>query len=1452
MSDPREPGSDTVLVDVAPRIPGYRLVRLLGRGGMGRVFLCEDEGLGRRVAIKVISEGLCEDEEIIARFRREARAMAAVDHPNIARVYSIGEADGLPYFVMQYVEGESLAARIARSRRLELEAALHVVHQALDALEAAWERKLVHRDLKPANILMDRHNRAHLVDFGLARPVESAESVTLTKAGQMLGTPAYMSPEQVRGEDVDFRSDLYSLGVIFFEMLTGARPFAGPSSMAVVLQHLQEPMPSLRAQRPDLAPDVERTIRWLVSKDPVARPQSHEQLRGRLRKLLPLAPEEDEPTLRAVTSAALHPEITPRRDTAASTPTPSSRESREGERRQATILSADIPACSTLMREVDADSATAALSRVFDLIGAVVERYGGTLQEAGQDHLTAVFGFPSVLEDSPREAINAGIGIRDALRSFNRESGLQCRLAARIGIDTGFVVGGRIDQSGRQQLTLIGEPMEGAASLRDAATEGEIWVGSATRRYTERDFEFRPVRSAGGDGHRLVSQTERLHRALADDSGWFSGELIGRGEEMARLEVHLLQLLDGRGSIVSVVGPAGIGKSRLVAELRRVHSRKAVAFLRGRAIAIGEKLSFHPIADILKQWARITEKDTNAQAVQKLEAAVARTLAEGGDDVLPFIATLMGLRLGGRHAERLRGIEGDGLRKLLLKALRELLVAAARVRPVVIVLEDLHWADQTSVDFFLSLYRLALDHRILFLNVFRPDQEMTRGRVTQSLRMSLAAIYEEIHLEPLGPEECDLLARAVFGVKDLPPRVRSAVADKAEGNPFFLEEIGRALMEGGAVVRARGRLVVSDRMETLALPETIQDVLLSRIDRLEPETRHLMKVAAVAGRHFLCSVIADVAHDIDEQNERFEELERLGLVRRLQIEGETAYAFRHALTQEVVYGSIFAPQRASLHLQIADAIERRCQERLPEFYGMLAYHYTAAGDRERSEEYLIKAGEEAQRSAASGEALHFYRQAVGLCRTRADASLDPRKIATLEKSIALALFDHGQYGEALHYFDRALRFHGVRPRSGLLLVLSFAICFLDYLITVHLPGFRFRRTPTPDESESLRLYYRKLSALAQHDPERFFLESFVLARWLSRFDLRQVENGVGMFASSGNLLAWTGFSYYLSRRVLRLLADRIDDSEARTVISYRAAEITHAFFAGEWSTRPYDDQLVARALDLGEVFLTSNYVIFHGRLALEVGRLDEARTRAETLERIGQDLEHLYPRVLRAYLHSKTLLKVRLLPEAVAACDQGAHLAQESALSTLAFGLASLKAEALAHLGELDEAEDLLQQLDDSSRKRRLPRSYRGDYLVGRAVVDLMRLEGARGKGVERARGRAAVESCRQLRRNSAKVSSHRVEAFRLSGRLDWLAGNQRAAVRRWEASLAAGEVLGARLELARAYLEVGKRLCGPDSRMERVGSRSGADCLQHARGLLQEMGLAWDLAELEGVEERV
>jgi hypothetical protein len=272
--------------DDAPVIPGYRLVRLLGEGGMGRVYLAEDPDLGRRAAIKVVSRHRVDSEEARARFRREARALASVEHPGVVRVYGFGDAGGQPYLAMEYVEGESLADRLRRERALPVAEAVRIVRSVAEALAAAWEGGLVHRDVKPSNILLDRKGQVRVADFGLAKGTGGGSSdPTLTREGAVVGSPAYLSPEQARGLPVDFRTDVYSLGVVLYEALAGSPPFQGPTPADVVAQHLYAGLPALAARRPGLPAEVLRVVEWMTQKDPAQRPGSYPELLSRLTSL---------------------------------------------------------------------------------------------------------------------------------------------------------------------------------------------------------------------------------------------------------------------------------------------------------------------------------------------------------------------------------------------------------------------------------------------------------------------------------------------------------------------------------------------------------------------------------------------------------------------------------------------------------------------------------------------------------------------------------------------------------------------------------------------------------------------------------------------------------------------------------------------------------------------------------------------------------------------------------------------------------------------------------------------------------------------------------------------------------------------------------------------------------------------------------------------------------------
>lgn len=274
---------------VLPRLEGYREAGLLGRGGMGVVYLADDTVLRRTVAVKVISEPREESPVDRGRFLREARSMAAIEHPNVVRVYSFGEVGGRPYIVMEYVKGESLAARLRRGA-LPLGEACRIVREIALGLNAAWERRLVHRDVKPSNVLLDAGGRVHVADFGLAESVDTTDGGEGVPATGVVGTPQYIAPEQARGLQVDFRADIYSLGILFYELLNGTRPFEDAAATGLLQKHIQEPLPPMKPGQPEVPEAVRNLMIWMTRKDPAARPGSYRELLDALDRAAPPDP----------------------------------------------------------------------------------------------------------------------------------------------------------------------------------------------------------------------------------------------------------------------------------------------------------------------------------------------------------------------------------------------------------------------------------------------------------------------------------------------------------------------------------------------------------------------------------------------------------------------------------------------------------------------------------------------------------------------------------------------------------------------------------------------------------------------------------------------------------------------------------------------------------------------------------------------------------------------------------------------------------------------------------------------------------------------------------------------------------------------------------------------------------------------------------------------------------
>jgi len=321
--------------------------------------------------------------------------------------------------------------------------------------------------------------------------------------------------------------------------------------------------------------------------------------------------------------------------------------------------------------------------------------------------------------------------------------------------------------------------------------------------------------------------------------------------------------------------------------------------------------------------------------------------------------------------------------------------------PLVIIMEDLHWADTSSIELLESLLRLAGTQRILFINAFRPEFQETGERIIKTIREKLSVYYVELILEPLNEKNGEALITNMLKVSGGHHAVIGQIVQRASGNPFFIEEVVRSFIDEGAVVMKNGKFEVTEKIETIAIPHTIHDVLMARIDRLEEKTRNLVKVASVIGRNFFYRILSEAACTIQDIDERLSYLKDSQLIRERRRMEELEYLFKHALAQEVTYDSILPLKRKELHQKVADSIEKVFSEKLHEFYGMLAYHYSRAENLDKAEEALIRAGREALKSSASNEALNYYQEALALYLRKCGDSADPDKIAMLEKNIAL-------------------------------------------------------------------------------------------------------------------------------------------------------------------------------------------------------------------------------------------------------------------------------------------------------------------------------------------------------------------------------------------------------------------------------------------------------------------
>jgi DNA-binding SARP family transcriptional activator/predicted ATPase len=653
-----------------------------------------------------------------------------------------------------------------------------------------------------------------------------------------------------------------------------------------------------------------------------------------------------------------------------------------GEVRIVTVLLADLSATLHPLSEQSPEDEAALIARLLGILSTVLPKYGGHLQRQLGRSLLAAF--------EPRESA-AELAIRAALET--QEMAGVSGLGLCFGISTGEAILSRTPADHGRAFELVGSVVDQAVSLARQARAGQIVVDGSTYRLAHQAVAFSP-HPTGKD-----RQIERAATYLVDglllrtrhvsELGGLYAELIGRDRERAQLLDAFGRVSEGRGQMVSLIGEAGVGKSRLIAELRQsvlVPDARGTMplWLEGRCLELGTPPSYAPFLDILRSYLAWGARETERRRRERIAAALAELVtsgvltAERAEEMGALVARLFALHWSDEWSEKLEQTEPEQARHATYVAICELITSLAHRQPIVLILEDLHWADDLSLDLVSLLMEHLPDIPLLLVCAYRPEREHRCWHLATIAAQKCGETYTELVLRELTAREGRALLSSLLGVEAVPPTLVHAVLERAHGNPFFIEEVIRSFVDAGIIYRKAHRWHVRESVLTVMLPESVQSVLLNRLDRLAEDLQHVLQVASVIGRVFERRVLAR-AIDAEVALERaLWELEDRALVYQERTIPEVEYSFKHVLTQETVYRSIVRQRRETMHRRVAEAIETLYSEGLAEHYEELAYHYEQAADIYEATGYLLQAGQKARRNHANEAAISQLKQALDL------------------------------------------------------------------------------------------------------------------------------------------------------------------------------------------------------------------------------------------------------------------------------------------------------------------------------------------------------------------------------------------------------------------------------------------------------------------------------------------
>jgi class 3 adenylate cyclase/tetratricopeptide (TPR) repeat protein len=668
----------------------------------------------------------------------------------------------------------------------------------------------------------------------------------------------------------------------------------------------------------------------------------------------------------------------------------------EGERKPVTILFADIVGSTSLAEKLDPEEWKEIVSGAHRRLGEAIYRYEGTIAQLLGDGLLAFFGAPITHEDDPTRAVHAALDIQSSIRGYSQElEGYVDGFQMRVGINTGKVVVGDIGTDQHVEYLAIGDAVNVAARMESAAQPGKVLISAQCARHVRSVFELQDMGEIPLKGKIKAMQVFEVQGVKTEpgDKRGIEGMPsvhVGRESELESLQTALNALCAGHGQVVMVLGEAGIGKSRLLERAKELGAKEvdetkeqlvppaSLRWLEGRSLSYGASLSFWAITKLLLADLGLSDGSPEVKIKVALNKRVKKLFGKSDEDVLPYLARLLGINQDKKVEEELDALNGKEFRTNTLSAICLYFSQVADERPTLLVFEDLHWADPSSLDALGELLANTDRVPLMLLCLLREERDHGSWDIIFQAKRYFSHRYTELQLKRLSISDSGKMVEQLLGTDGLSKEIRKVVLNRSEGNPLYVEELIRHLLERDQIKKAGDGWIATEKIDKIGIPDTLQGMLLARIDRLEEEVRGTLQIASVIGRSFAYQVLEAISDAERQLDAHLTQLQRVDLVREKARIPELEYIFKHSMTQEAAYNSMLVERRQEFHQRVAGALEFLFEDQIEELNGLLAHHWMRAGDNEKALEYLTLAGDRARLAYANQEALGYYQAALEL------------------------------------------------------------------------------------------------------------------------------------------------------------------------------------------------------------------------------------------------------------------------------------------------------------------------------------------------------------------------------------------------------------------------------------------------------------------------------------------